>query len=145
MKTKMITCIAFLTITLSGLAQELTKDMYLAIKNDNTSALKSQLQDNALNNCYTIKETAYGLLALSAKAGAIECFDMLLNTEGIDVTVNCTGKTPLLYAAKYGHLEMVKKLVAAGADTSYSNKGKTALDYAKKYEHEDVINYLMEH
>ena len=54
----------------------------------------------------------------------------------------CTGKTPLHYAAKYGRLEMLKKLIDAGADISKAYKGRTPLDYAKKYENTEIIEYL---
>lgn len=54
-----------------------------------------------------------------------------------------TGFTPLITAAYYGNLPMVKLLVEAGADKNIKcNKGYTAYDYAKKYEFNDIANYL---
>jgi len=52
-------------------------------------------------------------------------------------------KTPLMYAAKYGHLDIAKLLLKSGAKKDLlSPKGKTALDYAKKYEQEAIISFL---
>jgi ankyrin repeat protein len=50
---------------------------------------------------------------------------------------------PLWRAAKRGHLQMVKLLVAHGASTNATdNMGLTALDYAKRYSKTEVVQYL---
>ncbi|MCT8173942.1 ankyrin repeat domain-containing protein [Variovorax sp. CY25R-8] len=50
---------------------------------------------------------------------------------------------PLWKAAKRGHLEVVKLLVAKGADVSFScDEGMTARDYASRYSHHEVEDYL---
>lgn len=123
-------------------AQELTKDTYLAFKNDNVSALKSQINGQELNACLDVKGAAYTLLGLAIKTNATACLDYLLTQENIDLDKACTGKTPLLYTAKYGHLEMMKSLLAAGADPKISNQGRNLLDYAKKYEQQEIIDFL---
>jgi len=55
----------------------------------------------------------------------------------------------LMHAAKYGHLDMVKVLVAKGADINYKYdgpteaiKGHTPLTYAEKFKQTDIADYL---
>ncbi len=124
-------------------AQELTKDTYLAFKNDNVSALKSQITGQDVNSCLDVKDSAYTLLGLAIKMEATASLDYLIAQKGIDLDKACTGKTPLLYTAKYGHLDMMKSLLAAGADPKITNKGRTLLDYAKKYKQQEIVDFLL--
>lgn len=124
-------------------AQELTKDTYLAFKNDNVSALKSQIAGQDVNSCLDVKDSAYTLLGLAIKMEATASLDYLIAQKGIDLDKACTGKTPLLYTAKYGHLDMMKSLLAAGADPKITNKGRTLLDYAKKYKQQEIVDFLL--
>lgn len=51
---------------------------------------------------------------------------------GADVNAFSGGKTPLMFAARFNNVEMIKLLVANGARLVEKDKyGKTALDYAK--------------
>ena len=51
---------------------------------------------------------------------------------GADINKKSIGMTPLMYAARYNKVEIVKYLIANGADLKIkSNKGYTALKYAK--------------
>lgn len=142
MKTTIALCLFIFSIAFAK-AQEITKDTYLAFKNDNVSSLKSQLDPSQLNECYAVKETSYTLLSMAIKMKATDCLTYLLAQENIDTDQRCGGKTPLMYAAKYNQLEMVKALLNAGADRSIKNRGLDVLDYAKKYKHLDIVNYLM--
>ncbi len=55
-------------------------------------------------------------------------------------------KTPLLYAAREGHLEIVRMLLAAGADIEKADAdGITPLLMAILNEHLDVAHFLLEH
>jgi len=137
-----LTLIITIVLALQSQAQELSKDAYLAFKNDNPSALKSQLEYKNLNQCYEAGTSSYTLLALSIKTGATQCFNLLVSEENSNLDKNCSGKTPLLYAAKYGRLNMLKKLLAAGADPTITHKNRSVLDYARKYEQEGIIAYL---
>lgn len=60
---------------------------------------------------------------------------------GGGVLNNYTLKTPLMYAAHYGHLEIVKLLLKNGADSRIKDRkfGFTALDYANGVEVEKAI------
>ena len=142
MKTTITTLISLFVFIAISQAQELTKDISLAIKNDNISALKSQITPEEYNLCFSAKETQYALLSLTIKANATACFDFLMMQELVDTNINCTGKTPLIYTAKYGQLEMLKKLIKNGADQTIKNKGRSVLDYAKKYEHQEIVDFL---
>jgi len=142
MKPKLSTLVCLLFFMNLSIAQELTKDVYLAIKNDNVNALKNQINSEDYNLCYNIKDDKYALLSLTIKAKATKCFDFLVSEKSIDLNINCSGKTPLLYAAKYGQLDMLKRLIKKGADTTYKNKGKSALDYAKRYGHKEIVSYF---
>ena len=54
-----------------------------------------------------------------------------------------TGMTPLMYAARYNNIELVKTLIAKGADTkAQSTTGFTALKYAELSKAVEVVNYL---
>ena len=61
------------------------------------------------------------------------------NIEGV-----CADKTPLMYAAKSGQLEMVKYLIEKGADPNASYRGNKALNYAKQFNHPEIKKYLKE-
>ena len=65
---------------------------------------------------------------------------------GPGVNVNATGErgsTPLLEAARYGHEDITRVLIAAGADVkAKDDDGKTALMLAVQGDHEDVVRVL---
>ena len=51
--------------------------------------------------------------------------------------------TSLHYAAKAGHLEVVKHLIEAGANTTYETKdGRIPLCHAASNSHNDVLSFL---
>lgn len=54
-----------------------------------------------------------------------------------------TGMTPLMFAARYNNVDLLKLLVANGADTDAKSKlGLTALSYAKMSNATDAVKYL---
>ena len=65
---------------------------------------------------------------------------------GRDIDVNATdesGSTPLLEAARYGHDEICRILIAAGANLKAKDRdGKTALQLAIQGNHDDVVRVL---
>ena len=69
---------------------------------------------------------------------------------GADVNKSCNGYVPpLMHAAKYGSLDMVKALVTKGANVSYTYDGEykdaqgmTPITYAEKFGHKDIADYL---
>jgi ankyrin repeat protein len=65
---------------------------------------------------------------------------------GRDADVNATderGSTPLLEAARYGHEDITRVLIAAGANVKAKDQdGKTALMLAIQGDHEEVVRVL---
>lgn len=62
---------------------------------------------------------------------------------GTDVNQKSEGMTPVMYAAKYNRIEILKLLIANGADLkTKSDKGMTALEYAKLHKAEDAKTIL---
>jgi ankyrin repeat protein len=54
-----------------------------------------------------------------------------------------SASTPLHYAASFGHLDVVKMLVARGADINLkTNQGFTAMQLATKNDFEEVAAFL---
>ena len=140
MKTVTLYVMLFFSSFLS--AQQLSEQFFTIIKNDDAAALEKVLTKDNINTCYEFKNSAYTLLSISIKANSTACFDLLLK-KGVDPEINCKGKTPLMYTAKYGKLDFAKKLIAHGASlTSKNERGRTALDYAKKYKQKALIDYF---
>ena len=53
------------------------------------------------------------------------------------------GSTPLCVAACYGHLDVVRALLNAGADkTIADNDGKKPIDYARKHNKDAIVALL---
>ena len=141
MKTLIITGALLLSTLLN--AQSLSKELYNATKSNNVTALKKQLNNSQINDCLTLYPNKdYTVLSLAIKANAQQNFKYLLSQKEIDINKNCNGKTPAQYAAKYGHLDMLKQLIAKGADLTSKINGRSTLDYAKKYKQEHIVTYL---
>ncbi|WP_178986170.1 ankyrin repeat domain-containing protein [Winogradskyella helgolandensis] len=136
--------IFLLAVTSLSLAQSIPNDIKNALKSDDATAFSKLVTVENIKVCYEAGNSNYSLLALSIKLKAEKCFETLLSKKA-DLEQACSSKTPLMYAVKYGHLEMVKALVKAGADyKAENNSGRTATDYAKKYEQKEIYDYLKE-
>lgn len=123
-------------------AQQLTEAHKIMLKNDDISSFSSIISQENINTCYSIEDNSYSLLALSIKMNKVNLFQKLVN-EKADLENICDGKTPLMFAAKYGNAGFVKKLLEHGAKKeARTSKGYTALDYAKKYEKTEIIKLL---
>ena len=67
---------------------------------------------------------------------------LLENKCNLNVTTKL-GDTPLIYAAKYNHMDTVRALVEAGCDiTIRGEKNKTAAEWAKQKGHPAIAEYL---
>jgi ankyrin repeat protein len=68
----------------------------------------------------------------------------LVSSPGAEVNaVDERGSTPLLEAARYGHEDITRVLIAAGADVKAKDKdGKTALMLAVQGDHDEVVRVL---
>ena len=65
--------------------------------------------------------------------------------EDIDVQEQTYGQTPLMYACRKGHIEVVNELLKLGASINLvSALGRTALLEAIAQDHEDIVSALLE-
>ena len=76
--------------------------------------------------------------------GNTDMVKSLVSSPGADVNAtNERGSTPLLEAARYGHDDICRVLIAAGANLkAKDNDGKTALMLAVQGNHDDVVRIL---
>ena len=76
--------------------------------------------------------------------GNTDMVKSLLTSPGADVNATDErGSTPLLQAARYGHEDICRVLIAAGANLKAKDKdGKTALMLAVQNNHDDVVQVL---
>lgn len=138
---KLFLSFGLLTATLM-FSQELSTDLKFMLKNDEPREFSTYVKKNDLNKCFKIKEEPYSLLALSIKLESKKVFERLIE-EKADLNLACDEKTPLMFAAKYGKVDLAKILLKNGADKNLkTSKGLTALDYAKKYEQKELVEIL---
>jgi len=95
-------------------------------------------RQNATNNAQV---TA---LFRATREGNTAMVRSLLSGHNIDVNATDeSGSTPLLEAARYGHDEICRILIAAGANLKVKDRdGKTALQLAIQGNHDDVVRVL---
>src|SRR6185369_16453501 len=76
--------------------------------------------------------------------GNTDMVKSLVSSPGADVNAtNERGSTPLLEAARYGHDDICRVLIAAGANLkAKDNDGKTALMLAVQGDHDEVVRVL---
>ena len=80
---------------------------------------------------------------LAAYAGNKEAFEFLLGHGADPNSLDLAGNSVLMGAAFRGHLEMVKRLVEAGADVTVRNKvGVNASGFAETFGRLDVVALL---
>ena len=114
-----------------------------AIKDGDTATLDKIVTRKTINTCFKV-ENSYAICytSLSIENNSFTSLQYLVE-KGADIELACFDKTPLMYAVKYGHLNMTKYLLEKGADIyKISVEGKTALDYAIKYGHPEIEAYL---
>ncbi|WP_262149326.1 ankyrin repeat domain-containing protein [Chryseobacterium foetidum] len=141
MKKLLFTLVAIAAFSIIS-AQELSDEHKKMISYDDTEDFAKLVNKENINLCYKTKDASYSLLALAIKADRPKMFQKLLDNNA-DLEKVCDGKTPLMFAAKYGNTEFAKKLIEKGANKSAkTERGYTALDYAKKYEKPQIIKLL---
>jgi ankyrin repeat protein len=146
---KFFAILTLCAITSTVFAQQMPADMIAAIKTDDSAKLATLITKDNVNSCWLEGEWQYSTLAQTIRANAMRCFNLLISL-GADVNKSCAGYVPpLMHAAKYGHLDMVKILVAKGADINYKYSGdytpavgQTPLTYAEKFNQTAVADYL---
>jgi ankyrin repeat protein len=80
----------------------------------------------------------------ATREGNTDMVKALLSSPGADVNATDErGSTPLLEAARYGHEDVARVLIAAGANLKSKDKeGKTALMLAVQGDHDEVVRVL---
>lgn len=80
----------------------------------------------------------------ATREGNTDMVRSLVSSPGADVNaIDERGSTPLLEAARYGHEDITRVLIAAGADLKAKDKdGKTALVLAVQGDHDEVVRVL---
>ncbi len=83
-------------------------------------------------------------LIQAAREGKADTVKALLSGQGVDVNAtDNNGNTALLEAARFGHDDVVRVLLTAGANIKARDKqGKTALMLAVQGGHDDVVRAL---
>lgn len=132
-----------------GLSQTFSEALQVALKNNHDEVFKLlvlNLKAEHHESCGVYR--AASLLAASGNVKLIEW----LHSQGIDLTTSQSGQdgygTPLLEAAKAGHLPVVQCLLDHGVTAGLNNETnpkESALFYAVKNKHFDVAALLIEH
>jgi ankyrin repeat protein len=92
----------------------------------------------------TTNNTQVAALFRATREGNTDMVRSLTSAPGVDVNATDeTGSTPLLEAARFGHDEICRILIAAGANVKAKDKnGKTALQLAIQGDHDEVVRVL---
>ena len=132
------------TIGSTSYGQELTNKIAWSIKYGLTENLKHLITADRINECVGVGDSKkYNYLAISIKLKSIKSLRYFVEN-GANIEGVCADKTPLMYAAKYGQLEMARYLVQKGADLNATYKGKTAIIFARQFHQRDIAKYLLE-
>jgi len=119
-------------------------DLYTAIsRNRQNSAIQFLLQNGAVPNgeilLLAMEKQRFDLAKQFIEAGADVNYRYALTKKYAD------GMTPLLFAAKWGNLDIVKLLVEKGANINIQAvNGDSAVSLARKSNNEKIYNYLLE-
>lgn len=120
-------------------------DLYTAInRNRQNGAVQFILNNGAVPNgeilLLTMERQRFDLARQFIETGVDINYQYSLSRRGAD------GMTPLLYASKWGNIEMVKLLVENGAIiNARAVNGDTALSIARGNNNDAILNYLLEH
>lgn len=138
---KLLFTFAIVSFSLTA-AQELSPEQKKMISYDSTDDFSKIVNKENIDLCYENKEASYSLLALAIKTNRPKVFQKLLDSN-VNLEKVCDGKTPLMFAAKYGNVDFTKKLLEKGAKKeTTTDKGYNAMDYAKKYEKAEIVKLL---
>ncbi|NND16149.1 MAG: ankyrin repeat domain-containing protein [Eudoraea sp.] len=129
-------------IGLNTYGQKLTKDVAWAIKYGHTEYLDEWIPDEEINACLDVgSRKTYNYLAISIKLKSLKSLSYFVR-RGADIEKVCEVKTPLMFAAKYGQLDMIQYLLEKGGDPGKKIRGYSALYYARKFKHYEIYKWL---
>lgn len=90
-----------------------------------------------------VNRPGWTALHYAAAAGDNDIVSLLLAKSAYIDAESPNKTTPIMMAARGGHIYTVKLLLDEGADATLKNElGMTAIDFAKKYEHNDIAEGL---
>jgi len=141
---QLILIILIATIGSTSYGQELTNEIAWSIKYDRIENLKDLIIADRINECVGVGDSKkYNYLAISIKLKSMKSLRYFVEN-GANIEGVCADKTPLMYAAKYGQLEMARYLVQKGADLNATYKGQNALSFARQFHQRDITKFLLE-
>jgi hypothetical protein len=119
------------------------------LKNDNSGDEAKVVADDKLSSDEK-REALQNLFILAASNGELERVQRLLNSKAkdyIDINaVDAEGTSPLVYASCFGHEEMVKALLEAGADVDKQDRNRwSPLMWAMTNRHKAIVKVLLDH
>jgi ankyrin repeat protein len=112
--------------------------LMIAAYTDNKPAVEALLAKGAVVN-----QDGWTALHYAAAIGDNDIVKMLLDKSAAVDAPSPNKTTPVMMAARGGHIYTVKALLDAGADASLKNDvGMTAIDFAQQGGHKDIVEGL---
>ena len=111
---------------------------------DTTKNAKIEKVESSKMNLNIVYSTSVSTFCKLITTGNYDAVKSMIKA-GVDIDKKSIGMTPLMYAARYNKVDIVKLLIANGADLKErSNKGYTALKYAKISKANDTYKIIAE-
>ena len=132
-------------ISTSALTQELSREVAWAIKYGHTEYLDEWIPASEINACLEVgSRKTYNYLAVSVKLKSLKSVQYFV-ARGAAIEGVCEWKTPLMFAAKYGQVDIARYLMEQGADPHKKIKGYSAFDYARKFKNYELYKEMKKH
>ena len=114
-----------------------------ATAEERLDAVALALENGAPVN-YRCPQFGWTALQYAAKQGDDAVVEHLLAQPGVKLDALCDGEgmSALGWAAVGGHLDVVKRLLSAGASPTVGRKNKTPVDVATVHHHDSVVDLL---
>ncbi|CAI7664301.1 unnamed protein product [Penicillium pancosmium] len=113
--------------------------------NKSDDSVDSQTEESHPVLKSAIQSSSTSPLYYASSLGFVETTQLLLNKTFPVNETGFFGRTPLIAAARRGHLEIVEKLISYGADLTIKNDdGNDALSLASFWGHYEVVKLLLQ-